>query len=191
MQHIVFDIETTTATPSLSDRDIKEMDVAIVGVYDSSDDSYTSYTKEELSSLWPRIEKTDALVGFNSNTFDIPILNKYYPGDLTRMRSIDLLVSVQEALGRRLRLQTLAEATLGASKSADGLKAVEWWNKGMVEEVRAYCLQDVKITKELFDYARMHGVLKYKDLHEIKDIKIDTGSWAGGVSPSLTHTLGI
>jgi DEAD/DEAH box helicase domain-containing protein len=192
MNHIVFDIETTTAAPGFSERDFHAMEIAVVGAYDSVDDSYTSYTVPELGGLWPRIEGTDALVGFNSNTFDIPLLNKYYPGDLSRIKSIDLLVSVQDALGRRLRLQTLAEATLGVGKSATGLKAVEWWRQGLVDEVRAYCLQDVKVTKELFDYMRQHGIAKYRDLNEIKDIKIDTSSWESNADDhSLTHTLGI
>lgn len=192
MNYIVFDIETRTASPGFGENAVKTLEVSVVGIYDSSDDTYTSYIQEELSKLWPRIEKTEALIGFNSNSFDIPILNKYYPGDLTHIKSIDLLVSVQESLGRRLRLQTIAEATLGASKSSHGLQAVEWWQQGRVDEIREYCLQDVKLTKEIFDYALAHKKLKYKDLNQIKEISINTSSWKeDGKTPSLTHTLGI
>lgn len=191
MNYIVFDIETTSAFPRFSNNNVTDLDIAIVGAYDSTDDSYTSYLVEELSNFWPRIERTDALIGYNSDHFDIPLLNKYYPGDLTTVKSIDLMVTVQEALGRRLRLNALAEATLNEGKSADGLKAIEWWQQGEVEKVREYCLQDVKVTKDLFEYAKEHEHVKYKDLKEIKKVKLDLSSWNTQDGGAITHTLGI
>ena len=130
------------------------------------------------------------LIGFNSNGFDIPILNRYYPGDLTKIKSLDLLSEVYASLGRRLRLDTLAQATLGRGKTGDGLKAVEWWEQGLYDQVKEYCLEDVRITRELYEYARDKGHKKYKDLGTTKDIKIDASQWEnGGSTPSLTHTL--
>jgi DEAD/DEAH box helicase domain-containing protein len=190
MRKIVFDIETANVLPSMSRQDIEKLDIAIVCIHDSETDTYSSYTVPELPQLWPIIERADMLIGFNSNSFDIPLLNKYYPGDLTRIRSLDLLVEVHEALGRRIRLNTLAEATLGRGKSGHGLEAVEWWQKGEVEKVRAYCEDDVRITKELYDYAREHGHVKYKDLNQIKDIKLSTKHWEKPAeAASMTFTL--
>ncbi len=168
------------------------LDLAIVGVHDSETGTYTSYSQEELPQLWPIIEKADVLIGFNSDSFDIPLLNNYYPGDLTKIRSLDLLVEVYKTLGRRIRLQNLAEATLGHGKSADGIKAVEWWQQGLYDKVREYCLQDVKVTRDLYDHALKHGKLKYKDLREVRDIKLDTSTWQeGGEGTIFTHTLGL
>ena len=190
MRHIVFDIETANAFPALARGDVRELELALVGVYDSETDSYSSYVKEELPKLWPLLERTDLLIGFNSNTFDIPLLNRYYPGDLGRIRSLDLLAEVHKVLGRRLRLDSLARATLGRGKTGDGLKAVEWWQKGQVDKVRAYCIEDVRLTKELFDHALKHGAMKYKDLNKLRDIKLDTSSWTTmGEAPALTHAL--
>lgn len=192
MRKIVFDIETANVLPSMSRQDIEKLDIAIVCVHDSLTDTYSSYTVAELPKLWPIMERADMLIGFNSNSFDIPLLNKYYPGDLTRIRSLDLLSEVHEALGRRIRLNTLAEATLGRGKSGHGLEAVEWWQKGEVEKVRAYCEDDVRITKELYDYAREHGHVKYKDLNQIKDIKLNTKKWEKmpeDTSGGMTFTL--
>lgn len=190
MRYVVFDIETANAFPSFT-RDFGNMEISIVGAYDSASDAYTSYTKEELHQLWPIIEKAELLVGFNSDTFDIPLLNRYYPGDLTTVPSLDLLAEVQKVLGRRIRLQSLCEATLGEGKKGDGLKAVEWWKEGLVDKVREYCLEDVRLTKELYDYALRHGLLKYKDLREVRDMKIDTSHWGElrSSAHSLTHAL--
>jgi DEAD/DEAH box helicase domain-containing protein len=99
---------------------------------------------------------------------------------------------VQKVLGRRLRLQNLAEATLGKGKKGDGLQSVEWWQQGLVEKVREYCIEDVRITRELYDYALSKGHVKYKDLRDIREIKLDTSLWEQNVAgATLTHTLGI
>jgi DEAD/DEAH box helicase domain-containing protein len=189
MRYIVFDIETANSFPTLS-RDFSQLELALVGVYDSASDSYSSYIKEELPKLWPLLESTDVLIGFNSDSFDIPLLNRYYPGDLTHMHSLDLLTEVYKTLGRRIRLDSLARATLGRGKSGDGLKSVEWWQKGMVDKVREYCIEDVRLTKELYEYALKNGVLKYKDLRTVRDIKLDTSDWTKAVeTPALTHAL--
>jgi DEAD/DEAH box helicase domain-containing protein len=190
MRYVTFDIETANTIPALDRNNLSKLEISIVGVHDSETNEYTSYTKEEFPKLWPIIEKADMLIGYNSDAFDIPILNNYYPGDLSRIRSLDLMVEVQKVLGRRLRLQSLAEATLGRGKGGDGLKAIEWWAQGLVDKVREYCIEDVRITRELFDYAVKRGVLKYKDLRDIRDIKLDTSSWLTPLPPpSMTHTL--
>ena len=192
MREITFDIETRNLIPALARQDMTRLDLAIVGVHDSETDEYTSYSQEELPKLWPLIEKADVLIGFNSDSFDIPLLNNYYPGDLTKIRSLDLLVEVYKALGRRIRLQSLAEATLGHGKSGSGIQAVEWWQQGLYDKVRKYCIQDVKVTRELYDYALKHGKLKYKDLRTNRDIKIDTTGWQEqSDSNAFTHTLGL
>jgi len=192
MREITFDIETANILPSLARQDVTRLDLAVVAIHDSATGEFSSYTQEELPQLWPIIEKADSLIGFNSDSFDIPLLNKYYPGDLTRIRSIDLLVEVQNVLGRRIRLQSLAEATLKVGKSGDGLQSVRWWQEGLYDKVREYCIQDVKITRDLYDYALAKGALKYKDLKDIRDIKLDTSAWQAEQDPTaFTHTLGL
>ncbi len=190
MRAITFDIETANVFSATSRNDLSQLELSIVGIHDSETNEFSSYTKEELPKLWQILEKADMLIGYNSDAFDIPILNKYYAGDLTRIHSLDLMVEVQKVLGRRIKLQSLAEATLHVGKSGDGLKAVEWWAQGLIDKVREYCIDDVRITRQLFDYALEKGLLKYKDLNTIRDIKIDTRNWlTPREAPSITHTL--
>ncbi len=190
MRAITFDIETRTASLVRGRLDVNELELTVIGIHDSSTGEFSSYFKEELPKLWPILEKADMLIGYNSDAFDIPVLNRYYAGDLTRIPSLDLMIEVQKVLGRRLRLQSLAEATLGRGKSGDGLKAVDWWEQGLYEKVKEYCVEDVRLTRELYDYAMKHGKLKYKDLNQMRDIKIDTSKWEVVTAPSvLTHTL--
>lgn len=192
MRAITFDIEAIVPNFTRGKLDVNEMDLTVVGIHDSATGEYTSFLQNELPKLWPIIESADMLIGFNSDTFDIPLLNRYYPGDLTRIRSLDLLSEVYKVLGRRIRLDLLAQATLGRGKSGDGGKANVWWQEGKYDLVREYCIEDVRLTRELYDYARTNGHLKYKDLNKKKDIQLDTSSWeALSEGPTLTHTLGI
>lgn len=191
MRAITFDIESISDSMVRGRIDVNEQELTVVAIHDSATDEYSAYFKEELPKLWPILERADMLIGFNSDTFDIPLLNRYYPGDLTRLRSLDLLSEVQKVLGRRIRLQSLAEATLKKGKSGDGMKASEWWKEGKKEKVRDYCIEDVRLTRELYEYALAHGVLKYKDLREIRDIKFNTSLWEKETegAPAMTHAL--
>jgi DEAD/DEAH box helicase domain-containing protein len=194
MRYLVFDIESVSASGSnvRGKIDLDDQELTMLALYDSLTDSYSSYLKSELPQLWPLMERADLLIGFNSDSFDIPLLNRYYPGDLSKIPSLDLLTEVYKALGRRVRLDSLAQATLGRGKSGDGLKAVTWWHEGLIEKVREYCIDDVRLTKELFDYALKNGLLKYKDLRDVRDLKIDTSTWGkSALSPALTHTLSL
>jgi len=189
MRKIVFDIETSNTFQDVGKADPALLDLSVICVYDSETDKYTSYIQEELTNLWPIIEKTDMLIGYNSDHFDIPLLNKYYPGDLTLIKSLDILKEIKSSLGRRLKLDSVAQATLGKKKIGDGLEAITWWKNGEVEKVKKYCEEDVRITKELYDYALKNGVLKYKDLGETRNIKLDTSLWEEKEGGSITHTL--
>ena len=189
MRRITFDIETVGGFAG-SLPDLSELELSIVGIHDSETNEYKSFLKEELPTLWPILERADILVGYNSDHFDIPILNKYYSGDLTKIKSVDLLKEVKNVLNRRLKLDNLAEATLGQKKIGNGLEAVKWWTEGKIEKVREYCLDDVRLTLELYEYAKKHGFLKYKDFDGVREIKLDTSNWeTPSSSPALTHTL--
>ncbi len=189
MRKIIFDIETRNIFDDVGKADPTLLDISLVGVYDTETEEYTSYLQEDLPKLWPLMEKADALVTFNGDYFDIPLLNKYYEGDLTKIKSIDIMAALKKSLGRRIGLGNIAEATLGYGKSGHGLQAVEWWKKGDIENIRKYCLQDVKVTKEVYDYALKHKKLKYKDGEQIKDVIIDTTGWDEVSSGAMTHSL--
>lgn len=189
MRKIVFDIETSNIFSDIGSNDPSKLDLSVVGVYDSETDTYKSYFKENLNELWPIIEKADLLIGFNSDHFDIPLLNKYYPGDLTKIKSVDLLHEIKKSLGRRIRLDTIAEATLGKNKTGHGLEAIRWWKNGEKDKVCKYCLEDVRITKELYDYAVKNKHLKYKEGFAIKDIAIDPSDWEKKIDTAMTFTL--
>ncbi len=184
MRKIVFDIETQNFF-----NDIEKIDLALVAIHDSETDTYTSYLEHELKDLWPILERADVLIGFNSDHFDIPILNKYYPGDLSKIKSLDILKEIKDSYGRRMKLDQLAEGTLEKKKSAHGSEAIKWWKEGKIEQIRKYCIDDVKLTKELYDYAMIHNKLIFKEGGKLNEIKLDTSQWETPGENKLTFSL--
>lgn len=189
MRKIVFDIETKNFFDTVPGNDASKLDISLIAIHDSLTDSYSSYLEEELVKLWPILERADMLIGFNSDHFDIPLLNKYYPGDLTKIKSLDILKEIRESYGRRMRLDQLAEGTLGKNKSGVGGEATEWWKAGEVEKVRAYCINDVELTKELYDYALTNNKLIFKEGGTLNEIKLDTSNWEKPSNHKLTFSL--
>ncbi len=192
MRKITFDIETRNIFQDVNSTDSTALDISVVCIHDSLTDTYSSYLQEDFPKLWPILEQADMFITFNGDHFDIPLLNKYYSGDLGKIKSLDLLVEVRNSLGRRIKLDTIAEATLGTNKSGHGLQAVEWWKTGEIDKIIKYCIEDVKITKQLYDYAIKNGHLKYKDFGAgalIKDIKLDTTHWETRKDSGINFTL--
>ena len=189
MRKLIFDIETKNSFQEVGSNNPADLDISVVCVYDYESDQYNSYLEKDFKNLWPIIEKADMLIGYNSEHFDTPLLNKYYPGDLTKIKNLDILKEIKSSLGRRIKLDTIAEATLGKKKIGHGLEAITWWKNGEVDKIIKYCLEDVKITKEVYEYALKNGSLKYKDGNELKEIKLDTSNWEEESASSITHTL--
>jgi DEAD/DEAH box helicase domain-containing protein len=189
MRKIVFDIETKNIFSDVGSNDASKLDLSLIGVYDYETDTYTSYLEEELSKLWPLLEKADMLIGYNSDHFDIPLLNKYYPGDLTKIKSMDLLREIRTASGRRMSLDQVAEATLGKKKIAHGLQAVTWWKQGDIESIRKYCLEDVKITKEVYEFAKANNKIFFQEGGKRNEVRLDASTWDEKDDSAITFSL--
>ncbi|MBI2444468.1 MAG: ribonuclease H-like domain-containing protein [Candidatus Magasanikbacteria bacterium] len=164
MNAVVFDIETQNTFADVAN-DWRKLRLSVVSIYRYQANAYESFTEPELGRLWPVLEHADLLIGYNSEHFDLPVLNNYYLGDLSRLPHLDLMLKIKAALGFRLKLDDVAQATLkDIKKSATGLEAMRWWKEGKTEEVKRYCEQDVRVTKELYEFGLNNGQLRYRTL---------------------------
>jgi len=190
MRKIVFDIETKNTFQEVGSNRSEDLDISLLVIYDYQEKKYTTYTEKNMVDLWPILEETDLLIGYNSDHFDIPLLNKYYPGDLTAVGSLDLLKEIRKSLGKGIRLDNVAEATIGVGKSGHGLQAIEWWKNGEIDKIEKYCQDDVKVTKDIYEYALKNKHLKYKDLLDVVEIPLDTSDWDSKAdAQSINYTL--
>ncbi|MFM2383752.1 MAG: hypothetical protein RIQ72_324 [Candidatus Parcubacteria bacterium] len=189
MRKIVLDIETKNTFQEVGKADPTLLDISVVCIYDSETDQYTSYLQEDFIKLWPILERADILITFNGDHFDIPLLNKYYSGDLTKINSLDILKEIRKSLGFRVGLDNIASATLGKGKIGHGLEAIEWWKNGEIDKIIKYCIGDVEITKEVYEYAIKNQMLKYKEGEAIIEFKLDTTDWEKTQETMMTFSL--
>lgn len=164
MNEIIFDIETQNTFADVNN-DFSKLKISCVSIYRYETDTYQSFEERELSKLWPLLEKADRIIGYNSEHFDLPVMNNYYLGDLLKFSHLDIMNEVKKNVGFRLKLNDIAQATLdNIEKSAEGLQAIRWWNEGKIDEIKKYCEQDVRVTKEVYDFGRKNKQLFYKSL---------------------------
>ena len=150
--------------------------ITLIGVYFYETDEYASYLEHQLSELWPRLERADRIIGYNTKGFDYPVMNSYYPGDFLSFPSLDLLEVIYGALGFRVKLDDVASATLGYGKTGSGMQALEYFRKGELDKLRDYCLQDVKVTKEVYEYGKQHGHVFFSGRDGVKKtVKVNLG----------------
>lgn len=189
MRKIVLDIETKNTFQEVGSNDPAKLDISLLVIFDYKTTEYHTFTEKNFNDLWQILEATDLIIGYNSDHFDIPLLNKYYPGDLTVVGSLDLLTEIKKVIGRSIRLDNIAEATIGVGKSGHGLQAIEWWKEGRIDKIEKYCRDDVKVTKDIYEYAVKHGKLKYKDLLDTVEFDVDTSPWNTKTGQAINYTL--
>lgn len=154
----VLDIETKFTFDDVSSH-IPDFEISVVGVYSYADDAYRAYEEREFPALAEILRRAHLLIGFSSKRFDLPILQKYFNFNLSSIAHYDILEAIEKSFGRRVGLGILAHANLGVGKSAHGLQAVEYWKNGEIQKLKDYCLQDVKITKDLYELIKNQGFL--------------------------------
>ena len=159
---LVFDLETKKAFQEVGGHDrAAELGVSMAGVYSYQRDQFRAWREEQLPELQHWFEQADLLIGFNSKSFDNTVLQPYFSLNLTRIPHLDILEEIHKTLGHRLKLDSVAQATLLEGKSGDGLEAILMFHRGEWEKLEKYCLQDVKVTRDLYEYGRRHGHLWY------------------------------
>ena len=160
---VVFDLETQRSSEEVGGwGNIRAMGLAWGVVYRFPEDEWLDFAEKDVERLVGVLSEADVVVGFNQIRFDYEVLRGYSGYDFRKLRSYDILTEVQRVLGYRLKLDTLAAATLGVSKSADGLQSLRWWKEGRVEKVAEYCRSDVKVTRDLFFHILEHGYLLFE-----------------------------
>ncbi len=191
MKKVILDIETQNTFAMVGKNDPTALDLSIMCIYESDTKKYSSYTIETLPTLWPILEAADVLVTYNGEHFDLPILNKYYNGDLTKFKHIDLLKEIQKVIGRRVGLDSVAQATLNKGKSGNGLEAITWWKKGEIQKIIDYCMMDVEVTKDVYEYAMKEQKLFYMDGKEKRSVPLDTRSWEDSLEQDVRMTYSL
>ncbi len=147
---LVFDLETKYTFRQY--KDPAKLGVSVVAIYDYKDNQEKVFFESEINRLFPILEHSSYIIGFNIKSFDLPVLQAYYPGRVEKLSTFDIMDDVREKIGRRLALNDLIFATLGKKKTGHGLMAINHYREKKWDELKKYCLDDVDLTRELFQY---------------------------------------
>ncbi len=156
---VVLDLETKHTFRQFSDP--ADLGISVAGIFDYKSGELMSFEEKALADMFSILENASIIVGFNIDSFDLPVLKRYYPGNTAELKTFDILSDIKRELGRRLSLNDVVRATLGREKSGHGLHAITLYNEGKMKELTSYCLDDVRLTKELFDYGVRNGEVFY------------------------------
>jgi uncharacterized protein YprB with RNaseH-like and TPR domain len=169
---VYFDLETQRSFGDVGGFSNKDkMGVSVAVTYSTARGSYEIYTEKEMDKLGEELIRADLVVGWNHVQFDYPVLQPYVFHTLAEQTiNLDMMLDLEIRLGFRLKLDSVASATLGTGKTADGLDALRWWQEhkktgdfAPLRRIAEYCAFDVKVTKCVHEYALANSLLKYDD----------------------------
>jgi hypothetical protein len=169
---VYFDLETQRSFGDVGGFSQKaKMGISIAVTYSTARGTYEIYTEKEMEKLGEELVRADLVVGWNHIQFDYAVLQPYVFHTLAEQTlNLDMMLELETILGFRLKLDSVASASLGTGKTADGLDALRWWQEhkktgsfAPLRKIAEYCAYDVKVTKCVHEYALKHGLLKYDD----------------------------
>lgn len=173
LKKIVFDLETQKEFAEVGGRGKNHLlKVSVCGVYDYQTDRYMIFEEHELPKMATMFQTADQLIGYNSIDFDNEVLRPYLNFNISEVPHLDLLQEVERVLGHRIKLESIAQGTLGKGKSGNGKEAIVYYKNKRMDLLKKYCLDDVKITKQIYDYALKNGKLLYNDYFSVKEIPL-------------------
>ncbi|MEK7465036.1 MAG: WYL domain-containing protein [Patescibacteria group bacterium] len=178
-KEVVLDIETKTAPANGegSERGLSSLGVSVAGIWSSHDQKFRAIREEQIASeLGPILKSADLVIGFFINRFDLPVLKTHLDFDIRDLPVLDIFDDVTAKLGHRVSLASLAQATLGEGKTGHGLEAIGWYQAGDWKRLEEYCLNDVRLTRDLYEYGTRRGHLLFESYIDRKTVSVPV-SW--------------
>lgn len=173
MDYLVLDVETKNTFFDVGRENIDKLEISVVCVYSYNQNKYLSFDEYQMPELAELLKNSNMIIGFCSNRFDIPVINNHCGIDLFKIPRIDLLEEIEVRLGRRISLNLLAKVNLGVEKTGHGLDAPILYREGKISELKEYCQNDVKITKDLYELAKKQGFLLVPDKLTGEDVRVE------------------
>ena len=163
MKNIVyFDLETQKSADEVGGwNHISRMGMSVGVTYHSARSQYTIYGEQQVDDLIKELQRADLVVGFNHQRFDYEVLHGYTTLDLRQLPALDMMLDLQNKLQHRLSLDSIATATFGVEKTAEGMQAIQWFKEGKMLEIAEYCCYDVKLTRLVHEFGAQHRRVFY------------------------------
>ncbi|MFH1801105.1 MAG: ribonuclease H-like domain-containing protein [Candidatus Omnitrophota bacterium] len=172
---LVLDVETQKSFKEIGKSkamSLSKLKISVVCVYDFLTGKYAFYEEKDIMKFEQRLQAADLLVGFNIQRFDLPVLQPYLFKTVDQFPVLDLLDDIEKARGHRASLDSIARATIKEGKSGDGVEALTLFKEGRMEELKKYCMDDVRLTKNIYEYGCREGKIYFTSTWDFKTHEI-------------------
>ena len=167
MLQVILDVETKRTFDEVGGFFPEKLGISFVGVCVregfTGKGEMQSYFEKDLPNLFPLLEKADVVIGFNIDGFDMPTFTNYYNADISKIPTLDVMGRIKDGVGHRIGLDAVAHETLGIGKTGDGLDAIKYFKNKEWDKLEKYCIQDVAVTRDVYDYGLQKGHVKFKN----------------------------
>lgn len=164
---LILDVETKKTFEEVGGYFPDRLGISFVGVCvrdgQAGPGQMQGFFENDLPQLFPLLERADVVIGFNIDQFDMQTLVPYYTGDVSTIPTLDLMMRIKDSVGHRIGLDAVAKETLGTGKTGDGLDAIKYYQTKQFDKLRDYCLQDVAVTRDVYDYGVRKGQVKFRN----------------------------
>ncbi len=167
MLELILDVETKKSFDEVGGYFPERLGVSFVGVCKRENRSQKgemlSFFEDDLPELFKLMQHADLVVGYNIDDFDMVTLAPYYDKNIKDIPTLDIMKRIKKASGHRLKLDNVAKETLGYGKIGDGLDAIKYYREKQFDKLEKYCLQDVAVTRDVYDYGLEFGFVKFRN----------------------------
>lgn len=165
MANMLFlDLETQKTTDDVGGWEhAADMLVAVAVTFNTADERFHIYEEKDLPFLFDKLAEADLVVGYNIKKFDYSVLSRYAPANFSFPPTLDMMEDVGREAGHPVKMDNLAKTTLGVAKIGTGLEAVRLFQDGSMYELVDYCVQDVRITRDLYLHGLRNGNISFTE----------------------------
>lgn len=155
-----------------------KMGVSVLVIFDYETMRYRVFEDRNIHEGLDILTTHDLVSGFNTVKFDWELLKASYPDYFANhgaklSKDYDVLREIWISKGLDpdtfvpythggYKLDDVAFETLGLRKTGDGAQAPHLYQQARIAELHDYCIQDVRVEKELFEFAVKYGYVVRK-----------------------------
>ena len=172
---VVLDLETQKSFKEVGKANLEKLKISVAGLYDYQTGQFVAYEEKDIMQVEKRLQEVDLLIGFNIRRFDLPVLAPYLFRSVENLPVLDLLDTIEKFRGHRASLESIAAPTLKQHKSGSGADALELFKENRMEELKRYCLEDVRLTKEIYEYGCRERKVFFTSTWDYKTYEIPVG----------------
>ena len=185
---IVFDLESQKEFAEVGRDRFDLLKVSVLSAFSYKTGKFFSFEEKDLGHFEKMLKAAELVIGFNIKHFDFPVLQPYLSLDTLTLPVLDLMDEVVKNAGFRVSLDNLCQTTINAKKSAHGLEAIKWYREGKIDEIKKYCTDDVRLTRDLYEFGKKNGYVTFFSRDDMDKVSIPV-SWNRGPAVSVRQVL--